>query len=158
MYCPLSHLRKAHSPYTLPCRHVLTSVDEVVTLSNVHARYYSTAESGSVPRSDSLGTVPVARDNAYTSIMARIAPFASAAERIPDMGRKLNALIDDLDKTRQELNRDIPATLAIAGRLSQHPSSKVVLGGKSKQKKVYTCSVCGQPGHNRATCPKALTD
>ena len=90
--------------------------------------------------------------------MARIAPFASAAERIPDLGRKLNAFIDDLDKTRQELNTGMPATLAIAGRLSQHPSSKVVLGGKSKQKKVYTCSVCGQPGHNRATCPKALTD
>ena len=155
-YCPWCHLRNSQSPYTLPCRHVLTSTKDVVALDNLHARYYSQVQNHVGPTTDSLSTVPLTRENTYTSIMARIAPFASAAERVPDLGKKLNDFIDELDKNRHELNSGMPCTLAIAGRLSQHPSSNDVLGGHPKQKRQYTCSICGQTGHNRKRCPKQI--
>lgn len=89
----------------------------------------------------------------YSDYMGKIAPYASIANREPNVAKILNDTIEKLNSEQVEINKGMPLTFALRGRISNHPANNVVMGGRPKTQKSYCCSICRQPGHNKNHCP-----
>lgn len=156
-FCPWCHLR-AHSPLSLPCRHVFNTGIDHLSIDDIHARYrVCDAIQSEARETDETDTLSHSQQSSFTDLMARLTPYASIAHRNPDVMSLFQKLFQDLGDIEQTNHPNMPPTLTVAGRLASHPARNVPLGGASKQKRHYTCSLCHQSGHNRATCPNRAT-
>ena len=75
------------------------------------------------------------------------------AQKIENVAKILNDTIEKLNSEQVEINKGMPLTFALRGRISNHPANNVVMGGRPKTQKSYCCSICRQPGHNKNHCP-----
>ena len=152
--CRLCLLRQTCPELALPCRHVMDSC-VFLCADALHPRYlrhFNEVTIESVQRvrlvdSDMLTTK-------YSDIMARFAPFASAAAHNPEIFSILKNALTQLEEVTVTPNDGMPSTISTQGKFSTHPARHVVLGGRPKEKHQYKCSICHMTGHNKATCPE----
>ena len=147
-WCLWCKLREHHPCLALPCRHVMTDINKI-TPGDLHPRYLRRGMDVSAEHHDLQVTEGrEQRPASYTDIMASLAPFASQAPRDDRVMQIFDETLGRLRSLGTVPNPGMPPTLAMQGRLAEHPSHHVVLGGAPKQINTYRCSVCGQPGHN----------
>ena len=152
--CHLCILRETCPELALPCRH---TIDENTPLraQDLHPRYLRDELAGQMCSQQNLSQVHTDRQRSsdYTEIMSAFAPFAAAANKNSAVNEIIQGTLAKLRATMRELNSHMPPTIAMKGRLSLHPANNVPLSGCGKMKRSYSFSVCGQPGHNKATSP-----
>ena len=139
-FCVWCNLRLKFPELSLPCRHLMNNIDEIkFTKGQLHERYLNNQLFCSLPSSEHTMNILISQTSntprTYTDIMAKLAPFASFATREPKILNIFEKTIEELHSVNKTLNSGMPATIALKGKLSSHPSKNVILGGVQKKKK-----------------------
>ena len=155
-WCVWCYLRDINPSLSLPCRHVMHDSNQIQYHSNdLDPRYLRTSMDNNIEAEHVVNVIDEYKKSLnFSDIMATIAPYASAAPRNPEIMSIFDKTIEELRSTKTELNTGMPPTIAIKGRLAEHPSKNVILGGAPKQKRKNKCSFCHEVGHNITTCEK----
>lgn len=78
-------------------------------------------------------------------------PLTRAFEEIASVVQRNDKVKELVVKLFNEL-KDIDLNL-FSGRKRTRPANLIRRSGRKSQKRHYSCSICGRPGHNKATCP-----
>ena len=92
----------------------------------------------------------------YSTLMARIFPFASIDHKNQKVAKLFEQFFDEVNELKKSKNQGMPQFILQEGCFEKSHSKNVILGGKHKEKKIYKCSICHQSGHNAKECPKKI--
>ncbi len=149
-YCYLCALHLFNPDIELPCRHRMQDKIDIKSIPRLYLRNNDNTE---MRAEQNILIMNKMKRMDYSDYMGKIAPYASIANREPNVAKILNDTIEKLNSEQVEINKGMPLTFALRGRISSHPANNVVMGGRPKTQKSYCCSICRQPGHNKNHCP-----
>ena len=139
--------------YAIPCCHILDD-NPKIHIRNVPARFIREDYYGQEGSLTIQQKPPSIIKNDYKSIMAKIAPYASVASKVPEVNNLFEELFKNVESVKRKENERMPSAIIQQGQPIMRVSKNVVLAGKQKSKKVYKCSICGEIGHNCKKCLK----
>ena len=152
-FCCWCYLRNKNSPYKIPCRHTMNS-QFIIFANSVHRRYLRN-NNYQIDKAAELKIFRTAKDRnkefQYNNIIGRIAPYASVAYKNEHIQNIFSRMFKELEQTKVPINDNMPSVTITKGRKFVSPA-KNVIPGKSKNKKQYCCSICGELGHNSQRC------
>ena len=89
----------------------------------------------------------------YSTIMARISPYASLAHKNEEIASLFDDFFEKANSIKKNINNGMPLTISQQGQYVKNISKNVAFGGKQKLTRTYKCSKCGSTKHNLQKCP-----
>jgi hypothetical protein len=93
----------------------------------------------------------------YSELMGKLEPYVSAAKRHPQIQLAFSEFFSKVRLSEFVPNCSSakiqdPPTIKISGKKVTKPSLNFPYAGAQRKYKKYHCSICGQSGHNAASC------
>ena len=152
-FCVWCWLRNMNSPCALLCRHIISN-ETLLNVKAIHPRYIrdQTYENEEYSLVQLIKNKRQKSEYAYSTLMERISPFASQAAKNHKVKEIFRKTLEELDNIMEEINENMPKTIITQGRPFVTPSSNVMCN-RGHNRKGHCCSICGEMGHNKQTCP-----
>lgn len=154
-FCFLCMMRNKFPQETLPCRHYMEEFGTNFSLEIIHPRYLRDSSNERINHQIIESSIKTQKSQKalYVDLMAKFSQYSSIAANNEEVHEILNDTIKRLDQLKERFNEGMPPSFTIKGRIAEHPSSNVVFFGKPRERKKYQCGICGEYGHNKASCP-----
>lgn len=145
-------LRNKYPMFSIPCAHILQNIENI-SLRDIPLRFIRNVSGEKIGNVGIIEANQNKYKNDYSTIMARISPYASLAHKNEEIMKLFDEFFDKIDMIKTQINDGMPLTIAQQGQSVKKVSKNVILGNKQKTTRVYKCSNCGSTKHNYRKCP-----